>query len=125
MKNPQESAENLLETEIGMFHLEMPRLEAEANEIIEISNVSDELKGKFRVVLGDLVAETLKEVKSPEDSAFGADPYDLSRSAVSRLIQLVDERDHEQNELFEAVKSVIWKTCYSAKKWKWPPETKI
>lgn len=111
MKNRNESPNILLDTEGGMFQMEIGDKVNDARELIEASTVSETIKNECRKILDELVV-LAKEKKDKVDVA------DLCRSAVVKLLNLLDQTDSEQEQLFESVKMVILNARNSAKGWK-------
>lgn len=117
MKN-ERFPEDILDTEEGMFQLEISNTIGDAKDLVEASLVSDEIKEKCMSVLDHLVVRVA-------DNRDKMDPYGISRGTVSELLKALDVKDEEQRQLFESVKEVIWKACYSVKGWEWPPKQVI
>ncbi len=119
--NELPSDEKLLETEAGMFLMEMEKLGQEAEEFIGASTVSEELKGKCREVIKRLQKNAREQFNKPERMI--TDPYDLARYAASELYTFLDlKNDPEQETLFTGLRDVILKARSSAKGWQWPPK---
>ncbi|MBA3733252.1 hypothetical protein H0W91_02655 [Patescibacteria group bacterium] len=109
--NPEEFPNNILDTEGGMFQMEIMTIMPEALQLIEISQVNEEIKEKCKLILDDFV----KVVKFEKDKI---DPYILSKGPVIKLLDLLDEKDDEQKQLFESLRDVILKARDSVKGWK-------
>lgn len=119
-ETPKLPDEELLETEAGMFFMEMEKLISETTELIDASTVDDVIKHGCKDVIHRLKERTENEL--PKSELYRSDPADLARVAVTELLQLLDYSDPEKNSLFDALKGVILKARNSAKGWQWPPK---
>jgi hypothetical protein len=112
-EQPLES-ENFLDSEGGMFQMEITNTIHEAEEAIEISDVDDVKKVKVREILKNLVIDAGKKRNE--------DPYDTARYAIEQLLSTLNTKDAAENNLFVTVRDVILKARSSAKGWEWPPK---
>ncbi len=113
MENKSEFNENFLNTEGGMFQLEIIEKIKEAEDFVDISTIDDEVKEKCREILKKLVQESVEQRDK-------ISPIDLCRNAITQLIDILNQKDEEQNQLFEAIKGVIYKARNSVLGWKDP-----
>jgi hypothetical protein len=111
MNQEPKFSDDMLNTEGGMFLIEITNTIGEAEELIEISTVGDEIKEKCRVILRELLRRTELEKER-------TDPYDVSRATVVALLDLLGTKDDEQHELFKSLRGVILKARDSVKGWK-------
>jgi hypothetical protein len=109
-KHEHEFSDNLLDTEAGMFLMEIVQNVENAEELIGASEVSDEIKEKCRKIVGELVTKAKTETR--------VDIYDHCRSALVKLLDVLDQEQEEQKQLYEALRSVILGARDSAKGWK-------
>lgn len=111
MKSPESFSAADLETEGRMFRMEVTNRMGEIHELIEASDVGEELKAKFREELEQTLS--LNEIQLDQIS-----PVDLARGLIARWLYLINEKDIEQNELFESVRDIILDCRRSVKGWK-------
>lgn len=100
MEQPEFSPK-LLDTEAGMFFLEISGKIKGAHELIDASLIDEDKKGRCREVLVKLL-ENADRAKEKNEN-----PYDLSRPYIVELLNILDKNNDEENQLFEAVKGVI------------------
>ena len=110
-KQPDQSlvSEENLESELGMFHMEITSLSKDAYELIEISKVSELQKEKCNEILDQLIQNSIKKDQKV---------VDLCYYAVLQLKNVLSSSDDEENQLFEGVRGVVYKARDSALGWK-------
>lgn len=113
MRSPESFSEADLETEGRMFRMELTNRVDEINELIDASTVNDELKVRFREELDRTLS--LNEIQVDQ-----LGPIDMSRGLISSWLDLINEKDIEQNELFESVRDVVLSCRRSVKGWPEP-----
>jgi hypothetical protein len=116
MKTPDQLFTDVaLETEIGMFEMEIAGSIQEISGLIEISRISDDLKKKCDSSVQEFVEEIKKEGQRPMHER---DIYDLCRGILGQLYGLLNHKDDEERQLFESIKDIVLKARDSVKGWK-------
>jgi len=111
--------EKLLETESGMFLLEIERISPEIEAYIETSYVSTEIKDKCRKIIVNLSEKIKEEIELENRTRYTIlHPYDLARNAISELLNLLGNQDKEQSSLFEVLRNLILEARNSSVGWK-------
>lgn len=106
-----EFSPKLLDTEAGMFFLEITGKIKDAYDLIDASLITEDKKERCREVLVKLL-ENADRQKEKNDH-----PYDLSRPYIESLLNVLDKDNDEENQLFEAIKNVILGARNSVLSW--------
>lgn len=110
MNYKPEFPDSILNNEGGMFQMEITNTIGEAKDLIEISTINEEIKEKTRVILQKLITNAETQIDK-------VGPYDLCRNTIAQLLNLLDQNDNEQRQLFENVRDVILKARNSVYGW--------
>jgi len=106
-----EFSPKLLDTEAGMFFLEISEKVNDAYELIDASNIDETKKVECRRILAKMLENADKQ-KTKDDH-----PADLARPYIVSLLNLLGNNDAEENQLFEALKGVILGARNSVLSW--------
>jgi hypothetical protein len=106
-----EFSPKLLDTEAGMFFLEISEKVNGAYELIDASNIDEAKKAECRKILERLVENAEKQKEN------SVHPYDLARPYIESLLVLLDKDNNEENQLFEAVRNIILNARDSVLSW--------
>lgn len=106
-----EFSPKLLDTEAGMFFLEISEKVNGAYELIDASNIDESKKEKCREILKKLLEDADREKEK------NVSPADTARYAVAGLVNILSDKNDEENQLFEAMKGVILGARNSVLSW--------
>ena len=107
-----------LDNEQGMFAIELANISPDLDLLLEASNVDKETKSQVKEVFSRL--KTRVE-NARENNSVLENPGDIVRNALGALTHILKKENPEEDTLYEAIKGVLWKACYSVKGWKYPP----
>ena len=114
MENIDKNYDELLQSEGGMFLMELETAMRSAEELIAASTVDESLKKKCLEILHSLH-------DAAKDDPEQIDPYNLARVCMIQLTDILNDTDGEQSTLYNALKEIVLRARNSAKKWPWPP----
>ena len=121
MKENAQEQEELLETDNGRFLFELRRISNDIEEYMGAAKVNWEIKKKCRAIIDNLKERAKDEVDKENRHLEIVVPYDLARSTLNQLLDILDSENQEQHALYEALKDIILKVRDSAMGWKSKP----